>query len=397
MATVKIVLRKNVKVGSNGYPIALRLSAKGKNATYIRLSGINCKDVSEWNKDISRFTRRKENYKELNSDLAAVEKRADTLLEYLVLKDKFTFNNYRKLFCSNYVSNVTLINSLELKINSLLSEGRKGTASTFADTLSAIKSIANTAMTIEDVGYAFLKVFEAKRRLKGNRPATIALYLRNLRSLHYEYCKENNKPKPTCYIDFNIARLKEPTKNKALTKDELNKLINYQPINDAQQLAKDIFLFSFYANGINLQDIAKLTQENIVNNRIEFSRSKTKKQYSILINDAMQTILDTNNNSSKYLFPIIIKDAKDDVRAYNRLLNRTLKRIAAKIDINNEISIYYARHSFAQLCRSNGIAIDIISQLLGHSSIETTKAYLNSFSNDTLDNATYNVFNGLNL
>jgi len=399
MATVKIVVRKNVKVGSNGYPVALRLSAKGK-ATYIRINGINCKDVKEWNKELSRFTRRKDNYKELNVELTKIEKRADTLLETLILKDKFTFNNYRKLYFSNVLSNVTLIRAIEDKIKSLLNEGRKGTAKTFIDTLAAIKTTANTTTTFEDIDYSFLRRFETKRKLKGNRVATIALYLRNLRSLHYEYCKVNNKPKPQCYIDFNLSHLKEPNKKKALSKEDINKIISYQPANNAQQLAKDVALFSFYANGINLMDIAQLTQANVVNGRIEYSRSKTKKQYSILINEAMQTIMERySDNNSKYLFPILKSSdkIKEEVVAYNRLINRTLKRIAAKIGITAEVSFYYFRHSFAQLCRNEGIPIGVISQLLGHSSILTTQVYLSRFDNSTLDKATMGVFKDFTL
>lgn len=45
-----------------------------------------------------------------------------------------------------------------------------------------------------------------------------------------------------------------------------------------------------------------------------------------------------------------------------------------------DISIYTARHSFAMYLQNKGIAIEYISEALGHQSIKTTRHYLDKFS-----------------
>ena len=70
-----------------------------------------------------------------------------------------------------------------------------------------------------------------------------------------------------------------------------------------------------------------------------------------------------------------------------RLMNKKLKDIGEAAKIDEPISTYTARHSWATIAKRKGIPTAIISEGLGHDSEETTQIYLDSFENDVLDQA----------
>ncbi len=149
-----------------------------------------------------------------------------------------------------------------------------------------------------------------------------------------------------------------------------------------------------HRDGINLVDIAKLTHTHVVNNRIEYQRSKTSGKFSILITPDMNTILERyNNDASIYLFPILSNDTKGikkTVTTFGGNLNRSLRKIAKTLDIP-EFSFYAARHSFASILRTNNVSIDLISQALGHGDIKITEVYLSSFPSSKIDSISSNL------
>jgi integrase len=214
--------------------------------------------------------------------------------------------------------------------------------------------------------------------------------------MHYEYCKLNNISRPEIYKDFNVARLKNETRKKSLTKDQLKALIAYKPPSEAQKQAKLLFLFSFYARGINLMDMLQLTKENIENNILVYGRQKTGKQMRIKLIKEAQLILDYFKNDSDFLFPYLKKGQvpKYRVRDVNANINRRLKLIGKIIGVYG-LSMYYARHSFAELNYKAGVRIEIISQMLGHSNLLVTKTYLKRFSDDEVDEAASTIFDSL--
>ncbi len=55
--------------------------------------------------------------------------------------------------------------------------------------------------------------------------------------------------------------------------------------------------------------------------------------------------------------------------------NRYLKDIVKEVKIKKKISFHCARHTFATLSNSLGIDYDVISKILGHTDIKTTKIY----------------------
>ena len=65
-----------------------------------------------------------------------------------------------------------------------------------------------------------------------------------------------------------------------------------------------------------------------------------------------------------------------------------MKLIAKELELNKEVTTYFARHSFATVLRNSGASMEFISEALGHSDMKTTKSYLAGFEQETIHKTT---------
>ncbi len=384
MTKVKIILRK-IELAKGGYPICIRVAMKGYSTSYIRIEGLQC-ESEEWNKEFSRFRKNKKDAKELNESLSSIENRIDTITSRLLSSNKFTISAFKRAYNTpTNTPNNCVIGAFKHRIKQLEALLKEGTAAYYTYAMNAFTSYAGTSTTFEELDYKFLQGYKQQRLENGNSTNTLAMYFRAVKALHNEYAKLNGLQPPTVYRQLKIKT--EKTRSRALDAAQLKSLLNYTPSTIYEKRSLDLFAFSLYGRGISIIDIAMLTHSNIVNSRIEYFRSKTNTFFSIPITKEMQVIID-RWKGDKYLFPIIQekKSKRIEVRNFNKTHNNILKRISLSIGLP-PITGYFARHSFSTLMRSNGLNIDVISSLLGHSSTRVTAIYLKSFSDNTLDDA----------
>jgi site-specific recombinase XerD len=147
------------------------------------------------------------------------------------------------------------------------------------------------------------------------------------------------------------------------------------------QLTKDLFIFSCYT-GLAYSDVMQLTPDHILkgidgNNWIHTTRKKTHNTVRIpLLPVAEQIIFKYKDNpKSVYrnaLFPKIS----------NQKLNSYLKEIADVSGIKTNLTFHVARHTFATIVTlSNGVPIETVSKILGHTKITTTQIYAKVLEN----------------
>ena len=103
-------------------------------------------------------------------------------------------------------------------------------------------------------------------------------------------------------------------------------------------------------------------------------------------------------SSDDYIFPILDRHIhKSEQQICNRVhkvighVNSNLKRIAEMAGLKVNLTTYVARHTFATVLKRSGVNIAIISESLGHSDLETTQIYLDSFENSQIDEAMRNL------
>ena len=394
MATAKIVLKKKLSNGDSR--VAIRIAHKKEAARYITLP-FQCRQ-NQWLKEVQRFRKNKIGYKELNNSLSEIEDQIEEILTRLLLKQKYSFDAFKQEFLSkNEQDNRTIKQVFHDKLIELKVANRLGSYITYKGCLVSLEKYVTLDTDFSTINFKFLKGFEQYHLQLGNKPNTIGNYMRSLRALHYEYCKINNLKTPAVYKTFNIARLRNDTEKRSLSKDQLKNFINYQPKTKAEKNAQLLFLFSFYCRGINIIDMLQLTDKNIRNEALIYTRRKTRKLMKVkLINEAL-SILDFFKNDTKYLFPYLrVNDIpKYRVKSINRYVNEQLEKISKELKFDKRLSFYSARHCYAELNYKAGVRIEIISQMLGHSDLKTTQVYLRSFSDDEVDAAAETIFNML--
>jgi site-specific recombinase XerD len=71
-----------------------------------------------------------------------------------------------------------------------------------------------------------------------------------------------------------------------------------------------------------------------------------------------------------------------------KTINKYMKRISSELNLDKEVTTYFARHSFATVLKRSGAKIEMISELLGHSSVDITENYLDSFEREQIQKET---------
>ena len=160
-----------------------------------------------------------------------------------------------------------------------------------------------------------------------------------------------------------------------LTKDELSAIEKKKFTIERLQMVKDLFLFSCYT-GLAYIDTMNLTAGNIVkgidgNDWLITSRQKTDTDVRIPLLPQAEELIKKYQDHPKAvnqgtLFPVIS----------NQKTNAYLKEIADLCNINKAITFHIARHTFATtVTLSNGVPIESVSKMLGHTTIRSTQVY----------------------
>lgn len=243
-------------------------------------------------------------------------------------------------------------------------------------------------LLFSEINYSFLKEFENYLLNNEKMVNTIAVYMRNIRSIF-------NKAIDDDIIEINIYPFrkykikKEQTAKRNISIKEILKIEKLELTNNLEIIARDIFLLSFYLIGMNIIDILNLKKIN--KDRVDFRRSKTKKLYSIKLHSKAKQLID-KYSGSKYL--LSFKEDYSDYRNFTKMVNKKLKDIADNAKIEVALSSYYARHSWATIASELNISKDIIRHALGHGTNTVTDIYID-FDMDKVDNANFKVINSI--
>lgn len=174
-----------------------------------------------------------------------------------------------------------------------------------------------------------------------------------------------------------------------LEKHEIMAIMNYQPENDNWIFSKDLFIFSYLANGMNFTDILQLKWSDIKGDSFYFVRQKTSsklpdKKIRVYLDKDLEEIF-TKHGSHKlgneYIFNVIPwradkKTQEKIIRSTISKVNLHLKQIAAILGINSDISTYFARHTFVTIMHEYGASDYTIKEIVGHEDIKSTQSYM---------------------
>ena len=264
---------------------------------------------------------------------------------------------------------------------------------------SLIKFNKHLDIPFSDMDTIWLKRYEVWLQSQGLAINTLGTRFRHLRVI-YNFAIEEKIVKSEYYPfnSFKVSKLSQTTAKRSIQKGEILSVLNYQGQTPLECLAIDLFTFSYLAAGINFGDIARLTKDNILENRLIYIRKKTQKQIKVSLQEqAIKLIQKYSMPDNPYLFPILSNFHKTEQQKVNRIhkiiakVNKSLKEIGERLNIPIDLTTYVARHSFATVLKRSGVNTSLICEALGHSSERVTQIYLDSFGNDQMEDAMKNL------
>jgi integrase/recombinase XerD len=339
--------------------------------------------------------RRTENENRIYKDLQYKLNKALGVLESLPL---FTFDKFEELYFENKDAADTITYGFQKYIEQLKAEDRIGTAVSYECAMRSFDSF-KPGLKMLDVNRTLLLKYENWMISKGKTLTTVGIYMRSLRTIFNRskidralYPFGDEKDKYSIPTGRNIK--------KALSPADVAKIYSYQPEpNSTEEMARDYWLFMYLCNGMNVKDLCKLKQANIKGEFLEYQRSKTErtkrdgKKIRVSLKPQTRAIIAKwglkSVNTDAYLFPhlqhgLTAEREREIYQQLTKIINKYMKRIAKKLEIDVEVTTYFARHTFATILKNAGVSTEFISEALGHSDVKVTANYLDGFEQEQL-------------
>ncbi len=332
--------------------------------------------------------------------------------------EQFSFEEFDRKIFRKSTDGDNVFYHYDLIIQTLTKEGRVGTADNYRYSLKAVKAFLKEnkgkvpeKLSFKSINKSWLESFERFMVDSQEKSiTTVGIYLRPLRAVfnqaislkditsnHYPFGK-------TAYVIPNASKAK-----KALSKEELGKLFNSKPQTPEQEKAKDFWFFSYSCNGMNLKDILLLKWEQVGKESITFVRAKTKRttkerqtEIIVYLNSFSRSIIKKYGSKDKVksnlVFDILNKDMSETekhraIKNFIRYINQHMKKLAKANKLPEDISTYYARHSFATTVINEGASMEFAMEALGHTDMATTKAYFAGFEDKEKKQIAKNLMN----
>lgn len=353
---------------------------------------------SEFQK-IMTAKRRNEAENKIYNELISYQNKAIQIIEDLPI---FTFSKFEEMYFENRDATDSVSFAFDKYIGELKEEKRIGTAVSYECAKGSLQGFDKN-LKFADITPALLRKYENWMLTNNKSRTTIGIYLRSLRTIF----NRANIDKSLYPFGEGKNKYSIPTgKNikKALTLEEIGKIFNYEaPAKSMAEMAKDYWIFIYLCNGLNVKDLCLLKHKNIQGNVLIYERAKTKRsknngeKITVSLKPQAKAIISKwgqlSVNPETYVFPHLNKlmsaeTERKTIQQVTKNINKYMKRIAKELELNKEVTTYFARHSFATVLRNSGASTEFISEALGHSSMKTTQSYLAGFEQETIHKTT---------
>lgn len=366
-------------------------------------------DLSE--KDFERILfpekgqRLKKEETEIREDLEALKNYYSEKVKAL---NSFTFEAFEKSLSIVSGDLLNVFFHFDAYTKELREYKRISTASSYELSMKSLKAYLRDTtgkepkkLLFQDITVKFLNDYEAwMTEIKGKSLTTVGIYLRGLRVIFNRAIELKNIDAEI--YPFGSKRYEIPASTntkKAFDSIQLGILFQAKPETKEQEKARDFWFFSFVCNGMNMKDILHLKWGNLNDGQIEFVREKTKrtkkansKPIQVPYTDFAKSFIEkygtTEKNPNGFVFPVLSENDNAERQHavklnFIRFVNQHIKKLAKANELNENISTYWARHSFATTAVRKKASMEYVSEALGHSDLKTTKNYFAGFEDKT--------------
>lgn len=382
MATINYYLDCRSKKADGTSP--LKVSVNTSQGNFLMSIGIYL-SPSQWNAQLRVVTKHPQRVF-LNSHLADMLLQSEQLLitEKKKVGHALTKAEMKNVLQPLFKDGTEKESPIVTVFNRYITDSRmkKRTHELYATTLAKIQAFTNnrvSALQFEDITVGWLQKFDTW--LVNDCPSANAraIHMRNLRAV---FNRAIDDELTTNYPFRKFKIIKEPTRKRALTAQQIRGLMN-SDLEPYQKKYVDTFMLMFYLMGINAVDLLTAKPNQIVDGRLEYKRSKTGTLYSIKLEPEALEIINRYKGKKHLLkFCDTIKNYKDFLKRMNICLDKLIPKC----------STYYARHSVASIAAELDIPLDTIARMLGHTdpARRITLVYVD-FNRNKIDEANRNV------
>lgn len=397
--SLTVILYKGKSRKDGTHPVMLQ-ALQGKEIKRFPL-GLFC-HPKDWDAKERKFLKTYPDYKEANKILRTRFKEAEDLWDDLMENNYVDWTAFLKRFKREEVKEVTgVLDMFDEIIAEMREKGKIGNMKRYKQVRVSVAKYRGN-VPFEQINHKYLKGYEVFMFKQGAKEGGACFNMRTFRAVynrammqdvvdmkHYPFYSQLNRR------GYSFAHLKSSYKPRPLSETDIEKIKAF-PFEEHPKLRPtvDLFLFSYYCNGMSFVDMYFLQKSDIQEGRIHYVRRKTKKPMpSIKVTPELSEIME-RIGGKKYVF--FLAEQKENLNAEQRhqhylfhytKYNRKLKLVAEILGITINVSSYSSRHSFGNILKQKGYSIGKISELYGHTDIQTTNHYLAQFGDENLDDA----------
>ena len=370
--------QKNYKTGSA--PIYLRITVDGQRAEIT--TGREC-DPARWNSKAGRANGTKEEVRNFNAFLDNLQSKVYEAHRYLSEKEeRLTAEAIKNRVLGKGEKSYMLMDVFKdhnRKMAALVgTEFSSGTLERYETSFRHTQEFLEhryglTDIDIRKIDNAFITEYDfylrSVRKCANN---SAVKYINNFGKI-IRICLSNGWIIADPFANYK-GRLKTVERT-FLSEEEIQKIADKEFATERLTQVRDVFLFCCFT-GLAYIDIKKLKRSQIKKGVdgeqwIFTNRQKTDTRSAIPLLPTAAKLIE------KYInHPLCInKDIPLPVPS-NQKMNDYLKEIATVCGINKVLTSHIARHTFATtITLSNGVPIESVSKMLGHSSLKQTQHY----------------------
>ena len=376
---VLLYLKKSSPDKSGKTPIMGRITV-GRS-----MSQFSCKlscTPSLWNPRESRLNGKSREAVIANAKLdklmLAVNSAYDALVER---KQPFNAEAVKDMFQGSIDTQMTLLKLFDRLTDELKSrvgiDRAAGSVSTYTYTRRALTGFIKKKFNASDLAFGqlneqFIRDFQDFVLVdKGLAMDTLRHYLALLKKVCKTAYKEGHSEKHH-FAHYKLPKQKASTP-KALSREDFEKIRDLEI--DGKRIShiitRDLFLFACYT-GTSYADTVSITESNLSTDDngeqwLKYHRKKNELLARVkLLPEAIALIEKYRDNNRETLFPA----------QHYRTLRNNMKSLRVMSGMTEDLVYHAGRHSFASLVTlEEGVPIETISRMLGHSNITTTQIY----------------------
>lgn len=372
---------KKGKANTNGQlPIYLRITIDGKRT---EISTKRTIEIEKWCVKANKAIGRTEDIRELNAYLDSLISRVYQSQRDLIQNNKeVTIETLKNKFLGVEEKQITLMNLFKehnKRVEKLIGKGYSaGTLERYKTVFKHLQEFMKQNYNVSDIyfnriNHKFITDFEFYLKSERNCAHNSAIkYIKNFKKI-VRIAIASDLITKNPFLNYKVQL--KVVKREFLSEEEIQTMMEKDLHTHRLGIVRDIFVFCCYT-GLAYSDVKKLSKDSLVigidgEKWIKTNRTKTDTRSNIpLLPPALKIIKKYEN------YPLSVNKGVLLPVLSNQKSNAYLKEVADLCGIKKNLTTHLARHTFATtVTLSNGVGIESVSKMLGHTSIKTTQHY----------------------